>query len=95
MPINNETLKAKAQGFTISIGKMDDKQRSQSPSEEYGKDYNNLRALVLDAHSDLGNILPPAVTFFQGNSSRFARQSYGEISTFCEQIYQILSTHNV
>lgn len=94
MAISREALKAKAQGFTISIRTMDDKQRTQTPSEAYGKDYNNLRGLVLQVHSDLADILPPPVTFFQGNSSLFTRQSYGEISTFCEQIYQILSTYD-
>jgi len=95
MVISRERLKAKAQGFIISIGKMDEKQRAQSPSQEYGRDYNNLLGLVLQAHSDLTNLLPPPVTFFEGNISWFTKQSYEEISTFCEQIYQLLSTDDV
>lgn len=38
MPIDKELLKAKTRGITISIGKMDQKQRTVTPSGEFGED---------------------------------------------------------
>jgi hypothetical protein len=93
MPISKEVLKAKARGFTISIGKMDEKQRAATPSVGFGEDYNRLRSLVLQVRPDLNSLLPPPVTFYGGGSGQdFTHERFGEIDTYCEQIFQILST---
>lgn len=91
--MSKEVLKAKARGFTISIQKMDEKQRMSTPSGEFGEDYNRLRSLVLELRPDLRPVLPPAVAFYSGGSGRnFTHQSFGEIDAYCEQLFQILSS---
>jgi hypothetical protein len=93
MAVSKDTLKAKARGFTISIEKMDEKQRDSTPSGEFGEDYNRLRVLVLQSLPNFAPILPPPVAFYQGGGGRlFTYQSFGEINTYCEQIFQMLST---
>lgn len=90
--ISKNSLAAKARAFTISIQKMDEKQRSRSPSGEYGNDYNRLRRLVEEQYPEFRELLPPPVQLFEGSDSHFSRQSYSEIDTFCEQIVQLLSS---
>lgn len=93
MPFDKEFLKAKARGITISIEKMNEKQRLSTPSGEFGADYNRLRTLVIDACPDLVPLLPPPVAFYEGGNDRsFTYQSFGEIDNYCEQIFQLLST---
>ena len=92
--ISKNALIAKARGFTISIQKMDEKQRGRTPSAEYGEDYNNLRNLVAKLYPRLIDLLPPEVQFFEGGTSNFTRQGYSEIDTFCEQIVQLLSSQS-
>lgn len=94
MPISKEVLKAKAQGFMISIDKMDGRQRALSPDGDFGEDYNNLRKLVLEQYPDMSPVLPPAVNFFEGNDRQITRQSFGEINTYCEQLFQMLNAYN-
>ena len=90
--ISKNALIAKARGFTISIQKMDEKQRANSPSAEYGEDYNKLRNLVQQQHSGLSDVLPPPVQFYKGGVRVHTLQRYSEIDTFCEQIVQLLSS---
>ena len=93
MPVDKELLKAKARGITISIGKMDEKQRASTPSAEFGEDYNRLRTLVLQLRPDLAPLLPPPAAFYSGGSGlAFTHQSFGEIDAYCEQLFQLLST---
>lgn len=93
MPVSKEILKAKARGITISIEKMNENQRTATPSGDFGEDYNRLRELVLQSRPDLGPVLPPAVRFYRSQGgSNFTQQSFGEIDAYCEQIFQILST---
>jgi hypothetical protein len=92
MAMTKDVLKAKARGFTISIEKMNEKQRTSSPTGNFGEDYNRLRSLVLELRPDLQAALPPAVTINRGDFGTYTRESYGEIDTYCEQIFQILSS---
>ena len=91
--IPKKTLMAKARGFTASIEKMNEKERAITPSGEYGDDYNNFRDLVAVAYPHLKPLLPPPVeTFFSSDTRhKYTRQRYGEINTFCEQMFQLLS----
>jgi len=95
MPPSKDVLKAKARGFTIAIEKMNEKQRMSTPTGDFGEDYNRLRALVLELRPDLKPALPPGVTSFRAQSGEtYTRQSFGEIDTYCEQIFQILSSED-
>ena len=89
--ISKKVLMAKARATTTSIEKMDEKQRSSTASGEYGEDYNKLRELVAQMYPHLKELLPPSVWTYEEGMSRFTQQSYGEIDTFCEQIFQLLS----
>ena len=83
---------AKASGFTITVGKMDSKQKALTPKGEFGRDYNNLRQSVIDLYPDLSNIMPPEVKIYEaGSGLYYSETSYGELATYCEQIYQMLS----
>ncbi len=93
MPLSRNILKAKARGFTIAIEKMTEKQRLSTATGDFGEDYNRLRSLVLGQYPDLGSALPPAVTVYRGQSGEtYTQQSFGEIDTYSEQIFQILSS---
>ena len=89
--ITKKHLMAKARGFTLSIGKMRDNQRDRTPSGDYGDDYNKLRNLTAQLHNDLADILPPLVATYEDGGERYTEQSYAEIDTYCEQIFQLLS----
>ena len=89
--ITKKQLMAKARGFTISIEKIADNQRDCSPSGNYGDDYNKLRNLTAHLLNDLADILPPLVETYEDGGVRFTQQSYAEIDTYCEQIFQLLS----
>lgn len=88
-----KNLMAKAKGFTISIEKMDEKQRANTPSGQYGEDYNKLLGFVGKLCPNLIELLPPRVGTRHGSSGHitYSEQSFGEINTYCEQIYQLLS----
>lgn len=88
--IGRRELMAKARGFTTSISKLSREERSSSPSASYGEDYNRLHAGVLGLYSHLADILPPTVDITRG-AMPYTMQSYAEINTFCEQIYEILN----
>lgn len=94
--LSKNDLIAKARGFTKSVEKMDEKQKSTKPSGEYGNDYNRLRQLVLKQYPQLIDLLPPQVRVcpVAGGSRHYTEQSYSEIDTFCEQIIQLLSGRN-
>jgi hypothetical protein len=87
-----DVLIAKARGFTVSHAEMTEQQRTDTPNESYGNDYNQLRRLALDAAPDLEDLMPPEVSFREVLSGMICVQSFGEINTFCEQIVQLLST---
>jgi hypothetical protein len=94
MPDRRELVKAKAQGFIQSIRQLGEKERRSIPHGEFGRDYNILReaaAQLLGGDSDL---LPPNVKVEQSLTPghEYTVQSYAEILTYCEQIFQLLST---
>lgn len=93
--MDKELLKAKARGITISIEKMNEKQRLSVPSGQFGEDYNRLLTLVTQACPTLVPLLPPPVDFYEGGSGRmYTNQSFGEIDNYCEQLFQLLSTNS-
>ncbi len=91
--IGKRQLMAKARGFTTSISKLSKDERLSSPSGSYGEDYNRLRAAVVKLYAYLGDILPPNVDIERSamTGGSFTYQSYAEINTYCEQIYEILN----
>jgi hypothetical protein len=83
---------AKARGFTISIGKMDEKTKMSRPSGAFGDDYNRLLAAATAAFPALVPLLPPSVrTYEVSGGGRYAELSVNEIDAFCEQIYQLIA----
>ena len=91
MPLATNILKAKAQGFCTAIERMSEKARTGIPSKEVGEDYNSLRKLVLEAHPDLAQVMPPEARVGQnayGGVSTLI--SWSTIDTFCQQIVNML-----
>jgi hypothetical protein len=90
---NIELAIAKAQGFTISIGRMSAEQRSQHAKGSYGGDYNSLRLFTIEHAPSLKPLMPPEVEVFKSAMAGIltCRQSYSDIDTFCEQIVQLLT----
>jgi hypothetical protein len=87
-------LMAKAKGFTISIEKMNDNERSRTPSFKFGTDYNLLRDAVASRYPSVTEFLPPSVGMkTEGGRSEtgYTAGYYSEIYTYCEQIFQMLS----
>lgn len=86
-----QLLMAKARGFTISIEKMNEKDRSRTPAGQYAKDYNQLLAATQKMHPELDGLLPPAVRTYLNYGSEYSAAHFNEIDSYCEQIYQLLS----
>lgn len=85
-------LRAKAKGYTESINRMLESERRESPSEAFGDDYNAFRLLVVDARPDLRPLVPPEVAYYNAmGGAVLCHQTFAEIATFCEVIYQLLS----
>jgi hypothetical protein len=87
-------LMAKAKGFTISIEKMNDNERTRTPSFKFGTDYNLLRNTVASRYPSVTEFLPPSVTIkveVNRTDNGYTAGYYSEINTYCEQIFQILS----
>lgn len=92
MALTKKMIMAKARGFTISIEKMGEKDRVQTPTGAFADDYNRLLSATTQLLPQLTPLLPPIVQTYQGgNGSMFADSSYREIDAFCEQIYQLAS----
>jgi hypothetical protein len=82
---------AKALGYTTAIAKLSREERSNYPSNSFGRDYNSLRSSVVDNFPDVVQFMPPEVTISHSSmSGYFTEEKYGEILAFCEQIYQLL-----
>lgn len=92
MPVSNDILKKKTMGFIQSIEKMGANERKEKPSGSYGDDYNRLWQLVVEANTELREVMPPKVeTYDNSYFGKLTNQSYAEIYTFCSQIYQLIS----
>ncbi len=90
----NQNLRRKAFGIMKSIEAMNDKERSTSPSESYGKNFNILRELCCNENPTIKELMPPAVTFADYGSNNYVRMvtehRFSEIHTFCSEIYHLL-----
>ncbi len=92
MADQRKLLMAKARGFTISISKMLEKDRVQTPTGPFGEDYNRLRDAVAKACPPLESLLPPSVRIYQSQGGGiYAASRYSELDAYCEQIFQLLS----
>ena len=92
MPMKRKDVMAKALRITTSINKKSREERSKRPTAVFAEDYNRLRAAALEAFPSLEQLFPPTVSTFQGGAASFwSHQSYSEIDSFAEQIYQILA----
>ena len=90
--MRRKDLMAKALGITTSVNKKSREERSIKPTGLFGEDYNRLREATLEAFPHIKPLLPPLVTFYDGgNRTQWTHQSFSEIDTFAEQIYQLLA----
>lgn len=85
-------LMAKALGFTNSITRLSSEERNQNPSKVYGEDYNRLRTSAGDKFPAIKEFLPPPAAVFDDGQFDGTAQMFGEILTWSEQIYQLLSS---
>lgn len=93
MSVNNN-IRKKAFGIMKSIESMNQNERGQRPSESFGLNYNNLRALCLESNPELKSLMPPEVKFEDYGSENYANMmtehNFSEIHTFCSEIYHLL-----
>lgn len=85
-------MMAKALGFTNAITKLSQEERIENPSTSFGQDYNRLRASVESSFPELKEFLPPNADLFRHEYGDGTTQRYGEILSWCEQLYQLLSS---
>jgi hypothetical protein len=90
MAFSDEQLRAKAEGFVAAFSKMTAKQREQSVTTIVVNDYNNLRALIIEAKPELERLLPPKLEMIEGMGIVLPNARYQDIHAFCEQIVAIL-----
>ena len=90
----NSNIRKKAYGIMKSIEAMNDTERSQRPSESFGRNYNNLRSLCLNHNPELEELLPPEVKLEDYGGDGYAHlmteHNFSEIHTLCSEIYQLL-----
>lgn len=92
MAVTGKLIMAKARGFTISIEKMNDKDRIRTPNGDFGKDYNRLLAAAKQLYPDIADLLPPTVGIYEsGSGSEYTDSHYSELDSYCEQIFQLVS----
>jgi hypothetical protein len=84
-------LMAKTIGFTNAISKLSREERAANPTRPFGEDYNRLITAVSTQFPNLNPYLPPRASFFNNELGPGTCGSYGEILTWCEQVYQLLS----
>jgi hypothetical protein len=83
---------AKAKGFTGSIARMPDSQRSNTPRIEVGEDYNLLRSSTAESFPELVPLLPPLIRIVRRDEGGgYSAITFSELDTYCEQIYQMLT----
>jgi hypothetical protein len=94
MALSAVALMAKAKGFTNSISRAGEDHRRQNPSASFGQDYNRLRTAVLENFPALSPLLPPEASIEPPSPgyTSYTKDSYNELDTYCEQLYQLLET---
>lgn len=77
-----------------SIEEMNEKERTNRPSESFGVNYNKLRSICLRNNPDLEELLPPEVKLenygYDGSTDIYTEHNFSEIHTFCSEIYHLL-----
>lgn len=93
MSLNNN-IRKKAFGIMKSIELMNQNERNKNPSKSFGINYNKLRSLCLENNTELGQLMPPEVSFedygSEDYSSMLTEHNFSEIHTFCSEIYHLL-----
>lgn len=89
--LNLKITSAKALGFINAISNLSKEERRRTPSLEYGEDYNQLLKVVISNFPELKEFMPPGMSLYVRDSKKYCHLSYGEIYTFCEQIYQMVT----
>ena len=93
--MNANVLRAKALGFTNAISNLSMDERRQQPSQTLGEDYNKLLNYVREVCPSIAELLPPMTTFSNNrHGDAYCEQTYGEIYTYCEQLYQMIDALN-
>jgi len=87
-----DQLIAKVEGACTALGKMGSKEREITPTGTFGKEYKDFRAQVVDAFSELKDIIPPAVKFHRPamSNSDLTIATYAEIHSYYETIKNLL-----
>ena len=83
-------LMAKARAIADSIDKLGEAQQAAYPTCDFGADYNRMLDLIKKEHPLLEPFLPPPV--YVELEDRITYASFAQIATYCEQVYQLLST---
>ena len=91
-PKERNLLLGKTQGLIISLGRMIDAHATVTPDADFGKDYNHLRTLILEAFPHLERFLPPKADIWTDGNLQGCNTSYFQIYSYAEQIRQIVET---
>lgn len=84
-------LIAKAKGSIDALERTPDRDRRVNASISLGDNYNSLRKLVVDQHSDLLPYLPPEGTVVEFSfGQRAYEQTINDILVFTREIYGLL-----
>lgn len=92
---HKDLLVAKAQGISSAIGGMATHQLLQPVTKAFADDYNNLRALVIQADPSLEEISPPKIEYFESNQGYFGhvvKANYQDIFSYAKQIFGFLTS---
>ena len=92
MSVSADDVRAKVNGLLGALARLSAKERQQSPSAGFAKDYNKLRDLALQVMPDKPGVMPPALTVQPGArlGEMICREHYVEIFAYAQQIAGLL-----
>ena len=91
----NDLLRWKALGTIQAIEKMSDQERGQHPTGSFAGDYNELRKHVIQHNPGFADLMPPeAESYESAGYGVLTRQTFGELHTYCSQIYHMLASRD-
>lgn len=83
MTSKTQLLFQKLTGICDSLKGIPASQLHQSVSEDFARNYNNARRLVIATHPDLTEASPPEVTI---NPDRSIESSYLDVLAYCSEL---------
>lgn len=86
----NDQLIAKTRGIITALGKLPAKELAGRPNVAFAKDYNRLRQMFIETHSDLEVVAPAEVEVVENSFGSEVNATYVEILAYSEQLMNLL-----